>query len=77
MWEHPYTVCLYPVALVGELGLTWTQVMFSQGMLVSITLVGGGAGGGAARAEASYKTKFPLCLVAITTLLKVSFYTML
>ena len=26
MWKHPYTVCLCPVALVGEMDLTGTQV---------------------------------------------------
>lgn len=27
MWEHPYAVCMCPVALLGELGLAQTQVM--------------------------------------------------
>ena len=64
------------MALVGELGLTWTQVVFSQGMLASITLVGGEAGGGGARAEASCKTVSPL-FGGHTALLRVSSYTML
>ena len=50
--------------------------MFSQGMLASITLVGGGAGGGRARADASCKTVSPL-LGGHTALLRVSSYTML
>ena len=51
-------------------------MVFSQGMLASITLVGGGAGGGGARAEVSCKTVSPL-LGGHTALLRVSSYTML
>ena len=28
MWQHPYTDCMCPVALVGKLDLKWAQVTF-------------------------------------------------
>ena len=51
VWEHPYAVYVCPVALVGELDLTWAGLMSSQGELAAITLQGGGAGDGGLELE--------------------------
>ena len=45
-----------------------TSHIFPQGVLVAITLVGGGAGSGGARAGAMCKPGLPLCSVAIAAL---------
>lgn len=42
MWEYPYTDCMFPMHLVGELDLTWMQSqVFPQGVLAVITLMRG------------------------------------
>lgn len=52
LWEHPYTVCVCPVALVEELDLIWTQVtLFVRICGSSLTLVGDRAEGGVAKVQ--------------------------
>ena len=50
-----------PSPLIGELGLTCTEVK-------SVTLVGGGAGDGGARARAVSDPGLPLCSGAVTAI---------
>ena len=71
MWECPYTVCVCPVALVGErAGFDVnTSHIFPQGVLVVVILVGGGIGDGGARAGPRCELGLPLCLMAVTALL--------
>ena len=47
-----------------------TSPFFPQGVLSATTLVEGGAGDGGARAGARCKAGFPLCSVALATLLE-------
>lgn len=67
MLEHPYIVCLCPLALAGEMDLTWSCYVFPQGMPpATVTLVGPGAGYGDARArpggENSNLGEFPISI---------------
>lgn len=57
MWEHPYTVCEYPVALVGELDLTLSRShVLPQWVLTAVTSAGAGtAGDEAAQARAGVR----------------------
>ena len=73
MWEHPYTVCGYPVALVGELDLTLSRShVFPQWVLTAITLAGvGTAGDEVSQARARCEMRLLFCSVANTTLLGV------
>ena len=73
MWKCTYTVCVCPVALVGELDFMWTQVMSFLRVCwqMSPTLVGGGDGDGGARAWARRQVGLPLCSVAVTALSRV------
>ena len=69
-WLCPYAVCLYPVALVGELDLIWAWITPSPtGVLAAITLVGGGARDGGDKARARCKLELLLFSVTNTPLL--------
>ena len=61
-----YRLCV-PNAYGGKAGSDVdASHIFPQGVLTALTLVGGGARDGRARAEARCKTGLPLCSVAIT-----------
>lgn len=48
----------------------WTPADFPQGVLTTISLIGGVAGDGAARACAGCEALLPLCSVAVTACLR-------
>ena len=65
----PIQVCVFPMALVGELDLNWAQVVSSPWVLASITLVKGRGRNWGAKARAKCELGLLLCSVAITILL--------
>ena len=68
--EHSYIVCICPLALVGELDLTWKRVIpFSKPRAVLTVVIGRtGDKGARKRTRATYEPVF-LCSVASTILL--------
>lgn len=65
-----FTDCMCQMPLVGELGLTWRQVISFPRVCWQLSpWVGGEAGDGGARAGAGSEAGLPLCSVVITTLL--------
>lgn len=68
MWDHPYAVCMCPVALVRELDLKSSWVTLSPGVLAAVMLVGGGGGDGGARDRARCEPGLLLCSVVDSAL---------
>lgn len=56
MWEHPYTDWMCPMSLLGEMYLTWMQVILSSSYASSVALLGGQT-----RARAREGTSTLLC----------------
>ena len=58
MGELPYPVCVCPLVLRAEFDLNTSHV-FLQGVLVAVSLVGGGAGDARAWLEPGVSQNFP------------------
>ena len=63
-----YSLCVLS-GFDGRAGFDVNSSLFPQGVLAAITLVGGRAGDGGARAIARCELGLPLCSVAVFTLL--------
>ena len=62
--EHLYAVCECPVTLMGELIRSKLRSCFPPGLLAAVTLVGGTAGDGWAKARVRYERL--LCTMVVT-----------
>ena len=70
VWEDLYTVCVCPVALMGELDLTWIKPNLSPGSAGSYHHGRRWDWRWRDLSQSQFEPGFPLCSVVITTLLK-------